>query len=78
MTTTETKPVTDPTWTEADHAWGYKFGCEGLRRHVDAAEFLGVSRHTLYRLIEANKVRAGVGGKICFKSISDYSHSQEA
>ncbi len=77
MATATKTQTTDPTLTEADQKWGYKFGCDGLRRTIDAAEFLGVSRQTVYRYIEENKLRSGANGKICYRSILNYAHSLE-
>ncbi len=72
-----TKQTIDPSMTESDAAWGYKFGCEGLRTVVDVAEFLGVSRQTVYRYINENRIRKGKAGKICFRSVREYAHSLE-
>lgn len=72
-----TKELIDPTLTEADKAFGYKFGCDGLRKVVDAAEFLGVSRQTIYRYGVEGKVRIGNGGRVCFRSLQNHAHSLE-
>lgn len=72
MATTLTRP--------SDQKWGYPFGEEGLMSLEQAAEFLGgVSKRTVYRLIEAGRIRAGNIGpgsrshsKICRKSIRLY------
>lgn len=71
------KQATETPETLADKKWGYKFGCDGLRSVVDTAEFLGVSRQTVYRYISDDKLRAGQNGKICFRSVKDYAHSLE-
>jgi len=65
----------DPTLS--DEAWGYKFGCDGLRKKKTAEEFLDVSRWTLYRLIKKNKLREAKDGRICYRSLVDYVRSLE-
>ena len=75
-TATKAQP-TDPSLTLADQKWGYKFGCDGLRKTINVAEFLGVSRQTVYRYIDEGKLRAGANGKVCYRSVLNYAHSLE-
>jgi excisionase family DNA binding protein len=65
----------------ADEMFGYTFGVDGVMKMSAACEFLDVSRATIDRLAESNKIRIGKIGngqvRICRRSINDYVRSLE-
>lgn len=72
----------EPIWTEADRAYGWKFGVCGVVRVSKARELLGgISRFTVAKLAREGKIRYGhVGGVkvICVFSIRRYIEAAEA
>ncbi len=65
----------------SDAKWGYKFGADGLMSGEEAETFLGgISRRTLYRMVDAGKIRKGrLTGKIvlCRRSVVQYASGRE-
>lgn len=69
------RAATDRTDRAANREYGYPFGVDGIMSVEQAMAFLACSKSTIYRLIEAGKLRHGRMGpaaRICRRSITDY------
>ncbi len=82
-TATKHSVIKEMSPTEADDAFGYEFGCDGLANRQQACEMLGsVSVDVLEDLCREGKVRKGkMPGKrvvgICRRSLRNYIRTME-
>lgn len=68
---------------EADAAWGYRFGCDGLMNAEQAAAFLAISERKLDEHVASKHIRKGrmPGSRLrhfCKRSVVEFAQSIES